>query len=456
MKSPNADVLALVRDLHVGALRFPGGTRAMRYRFEEAIGPYAQRKPQCDAFTGATDATTYGLAEFLALAAELAAEVTLVAPWVDGSPQRTAAMIAYANGDPASAVKLGIDGEGTDWGTSGDWAAKRVADGHAAAWGVSIVEIGNEPYLDLAVGPAVSCGRASQFHQDERWVAGKAIPTTAADYAAQLVATAALVRAIDPKIQIAAPAYSSFDGASDAAREAGDVDRKAGGDAWGARLVSDASGAFDLFVLHPYDLGFSDSRVRLGARLEKTIRDLKAIAPTKGIAITEYGFLGGGDTLMNVVASADIVRVGIETGASMVLRHVLIEDDPNEPFANAAALLGTAHAKKPGYAVMRLLATTLSGVAVPTPEILPDVEAMAVKTSRGVAILLLDRRVDATGATTVAIALPPGSFKGTVHMLQADALRSTDVTQADTPVSVSGFVRVELAVNAVAVVVLER
>src|ERR1700736_3067905 len=40
--APNADVLALVKDLHVGALRFPGGTRAMRYRFEEAIGPVAQ------------------------------------------------------------------------------------------------------------------------------------------------------------------------------------------------------------------------------------------------------------------------------------------------------------------------------------------------------------------------------------------------------------------------------
>ena len=73
-----------------GLLRFPGGTRAMRYRFADARGGRRAR-PQCDPFKGTFDATGYGPDEFLALAAQLGADVTWVAPWVDGSPEESAA-----------------------------------------------------------------------------------------------------------------------------------------------------------------------------------------------------------------------------------------------------------------------------------------------------------------------------------------------------------------------------
>lgn len=449
-------VLPLVDALHPGVLRFPGGTRAMRYHFDEAIGPPAQRQPQCDVFTGATDATTYGIAEFLAVAAKLGAEVTLVSPWADGSPQRAAAMVAYANGDPASTTALGVDGDGKDWGSAGDWAKKRVVDGHAAPWGVAMLEVGNEPYSDLAVGPQESCGRPGPFRQDERWVAGAWVPTTAADYAAQLVATAALVRAVDPHILIGAPAYSSFDGTSNAATEPGDVDRTRSGDPWDERLVTSAHDAFDVFVLHPYDLGIGHTAVNLGGRLEKTVADLAALAPDKGLAITEFGALRGGDALMNVVLSADVVRVAITAGARMVLRHVLIEDTSDEPFATAATILGPGHDTTPGYTVMQLLATTLSGHTVPTPEVAPDIEAMASRTSAGaLAVLLLDRRLDASaGATSVSVALPEGSFHGTLHVLSGDSLDATSVTRTDHAVTARGSLSLTLPPNGVALLAL--
>jgi alpha-L-arabinofuranosidase len=427
----------------------------MRYHFEEAIGPVAQRKPQCDAFTGATDGTSYGLAEFLGVAAQLGAEVTLVSPWADGSPQRAAAMVAYANGDPSSTVALGADADGVDWGTAGDWARKRVRDGHPASWAVKMLEIGNEPYSDLSVGPPVSCGRPGPFRQDERWVAGMAVPTTAADYASQLVATAALVRAVDSHVRIGAAAYSSYDGVSDAAREAGDVDRVRSGDAWDARLMSDAAGAFDVFVLHPYDLTLAHSAVTLGARLAKTIQDLRALAPSKGIAITEFGSLRGGGTLTTVVLAADVVRVAILAGAEMVLRHVLVEDTPDEPFAQSAAVLGPAHATTPGYSVMQLLATTLSGHAVPTAEAAPGIEATAFRTDAGgLALLLVDRREDASASTDVTVSLPAGSFHGTLHVLQGDSLDATVVARVDTAVSAQGSIQVALPPNGVAVLEL--
>jgi hypothetical protein len=458
--APSAPVIALVRDLHPGVLRFPGGTRAMRYHFADAIGALDKRVPQCDAFVGATDATSYGLDEFLAVASAVSAEVTLVAPWVDGSPQETAALVAYVNGDASSSVPIGRDANGNDWGTSGEWAARRDANGHAAPHGVKFLEIGNEPYLDLAVGPLTSCGRASQFKQDERWVLGHAIPTSAADYATQLVATAALVRAIDPELRIGASAYASFDGVSDAAKEAGDLDRKLPSpDAWNARLVSSAPDAFDFFILHPYDLTASDNRLGLAERLRKAVRDLRALAPSKGVAVTEFGFLGGGDTMMNAIVSADVVRVAIEEGLVMALRHILVEDDPSGLFANAAAILGPDHTRTPAYYVMQALSTSLVGRLVPTGEIATDIEALVTSdaTTGAIAILLLDRRADATDATRLDVLLPRGDFRATLTTIHGPALgsRAADVSIDRAETTASGVLHVTLPANGVLVARLD-
>ena len=453
--APSAPVLALVRDLHPGILRFPGGTRAMRYHFAEAIGPLGARVPQCDSFVGATDATSYGLDEFLAVASAVSAEVTLVAPWVDGSAEETAALVAYVNGDASSSVHIGVDANAKDWGTAGEWARRRGANGHLAPYGVKFIEIGNEPYLDLAVGPLTSCGRPSQFKQDERWVSGKAIPTTAADYAEQVVATARLVRAIDPTIRLGASAYSSFDGVSDASKESGDVDRNLGSaDGWNARLVTSAADAFDFFILHPYDLTASDNRLRLAERLRKSVHDLRALAPSKGIAVTEFGFLGGGDTLMNAIVTADVVRVAIEENLVMSLRHILVEDDPSGLFANAAAILGPDHTRTPAYYVMETLSTSLSGELVPTHEIATDIEALVTRDASGaIAIALFDRRADATDATRVDVALPAGTFHATVTSIHGAALgsKAAEVTVDRADLSASGVLRVTLAANGVLV-----
>jgi alpha-L-arabinofuranosidase len=190
----------------------------MRYHFEQAIGPLAGRTPQCDPFTGETDPTGYGVDEFMTVAASLGASVTLVTPWVDGSPQEAAAFVAYVNASASSTFAIGVDASGTNWQTAGYWAQQRATNGHAAPYGVKFVEIGNEPYSSLPAGPPTSCGRPSQFVQDQRWVNGVAIPTTAQDYATQLALTGTLIRGVDPTILIGAPVPATFDGVSDAAQ----------------------------------------------------------------------------------------------------------------------------------------------------------------------------------------------------------------------------------------------
>jgi hypothetical protein len=157
---PDAAVLGLVAGLRPGVLRFPGGTRAMRYHFAGAIGPLAARTPQCDTFTGRADPTGYGLDEFLGVAARVGAEVTLVSPWNDAPPEEAAALVAYVNADPGSTAPIG---DGTTWGTAGDWARRRAANGHPDPYGVKFLEIGNEQYLIIPTPPETSCGRPFPF-----------------------------------------------------------------------------------------------------------------------------------------------------------------------------------------------------------------------------------------------------------------------------------------------------
>ena len=209
----------------------------------------------------------------------------------------------------------------------------------------------------------------SQFKQDERWVNGVPIPTTAKDYAAQLALTGALVRGVDPTIKIGAPVPATYDGVSNAAQALGDADTAEGdGDPWSPRLLSDAASAFDFFVLHPYDFTTSDARLQLAEETRKAIHDLRALAPSKGIGITEFGFLLNGDTALNAIVTADVVRIALEEGVELVTRHVLLEDDLTEPFATDALIGGAAcTGLSPAYAVEAALAIVVPGATPSCP-----------------------------------------------------------------------------------------
>ena len=446
------DVDALVTALHPGILRWPGGSRAMLYHFDETIGPYADRKPQCDTFTGQLDATTWGMDEALQYAEQRGAAVTLVTPWGDGTPERAAAMVAYANATTASTVTIGIDANGRDWGKAADWAARRATNGHPAPYAVKLVEIGNEQYLSLRPGTDV-CGTQHPFTQAERLENGVYIPSTARDVAQQISKTARLIKQIDPAILVGAPALTDVLGIQmDPATAISDVDSTmATGDAWNPTLLALAGSDFDFFVLHIYDFGSKPERVRLADQLAQSIDALGALGGAKSFAVTEFGTLFDGDTQLNALISADFVRVAAERGVLANLRHILIEDQPSGLFATSAAILGDTHLQTPGYHAMAALADALQPVAVaassPT-----DVTVLATRddATHTLGIAVIDRRL-AAKPIDLALPLPPGHWHGTQTIESADSLTSADVQIDQTDLDATGQLTFTLPANGLAV-----
>ena len=453
-----ADVDALVTELRPGVLRFPGGSRAMLYHFDETIGPYADRKPQCDTFTGQLDATTWGMDEALQYAEQHGAAVTLVTPWGDGTPERAAAMVAYANATASSTVEIGVDANGRDWGTAAEWAARRAANGHPAPYGVPFVEVGNEQYLSLRPGSFV-CGTDRPFTQAERLENGVYIPSTARDVAQQVAKTARLIKQIDPGIRVGAPALTDVLGMQmDPATAISDVDRDlATGEAWNPTLLAVAGADFDFFVLHIYSFSSSPERVRLADELAHTIDALRALGGTQSFAVTEFGTLFDGDTQLNALISADFVRVAAEHGVLATLRHILIEDQPSGLFATSAAILGDTHVLTPGYHAMAALAEAVQPVAVAWESPLPQVVVLATRddATHALGIAVIDRRLEQT-PVDLALPLPPGHWHGTQTIEAAESLTSADVQLERTDIDASGQLELTLPANGLAVVHLAQ
>jgi hypothetical protein len=403
---PDPAVLAAVRALRPGAIRLPGGTRAMRWRFDETLGPRAVRRPQCDPFRGVWDDTGYGLHEALDFADSVGAPVSLVAPWVDGTPERTAAMVAYALGDPSDARRLGVDVHGRDWGRAGDWARSRVRSGREAPWDVRWLEVGIEPYLGLPAGPDDACDRPGRFRQCEQWIDGRAVPTTAARYAEGLRRTADLVRPIAPSLKMGAAAAGGLFDDEDPRTEVGAADREAGDPLpWNPTLVRDAGDAFDFWCAHTYVVEPTDARSRLGARTGQTLDALRAL-DGRACAVTEHGFFLGADTLRNAMASIDVVLACAARDALFAARHLLIEDDPDGPFATCAALLGPTRRLTPAYRATRMAVEALAGDRIACEGALVTIE----RDRLGAVFTVL-------AGADVTLALPPGRWRGELRVL---------------------------------------
>lgn len=167
---PFPAVIAKMKELKTGVLRYPGGCLAHNYNWKKMIGKAGERKPW-----------EFGLDEYLAVCRAMDAEpmitVTDYALPAEELPKHAAELVEYLN-MPATPEY--------------PWAMKRKENGHPEPYGVKFFELGNE-----------------SDHGNHDCVPGRRYtPEAYCDYA---VNTAKAMKAVDPGIQIGIVAQPGVD-----------------------------------------------------------------------------------------------------------------------------------------------------------------------------------------------------------------------------------------------------
>jgi Ca-dependent carbohydrate-binding module xylan-binding len=235
-------VVPLIKALHPGLIRYPGGSLANTFRFVHSLGPLGARQPVANFFTikghwtekveYQTEKPLLGFDDFMGFtrATEAAgAMVTVNCTWwphnpeISGTAQEAAAWVAYANVAPgATPVPIGIDRRGINWRDSRYWANLRKQHGHHQPYNVTYWEIGNEIY-----DPSQGAGASG------------------VEYAATAREFAHLMKAVDPSIKIGAVIACDHPGWNDAA------------------ITLARPGLIDFLSLHTYGPGITTGSVAL-------------------------------------------------------------------------------------------------------------------------------------------------------------------------------------------------
>ncbi|HCA88583.1 MAG TPA: alpha-L-arabinofuranosidase [Streptomyces sp.] len=163
------DVLDLIRELGVTAIRYPGGNFVSGYKWEDGTGPVEGRPRRLDLAWRSTETNRFGLAEYMDF-------------------------VAKAGGEPMMAVNLGTRGvaealelqEYANHPGGTELSERRVAHGGKEPYGIRLWCLGNE--------------------MDGPWQTGH---KTAGEYGRLAAETARAMRQIDPDVELVACGSSS-------------------------------------------------------------------------------------------------------------------------------------------------------------------------------------------------------------------------------------------------------
>ncbi|MFE7843714.1 alpha-N-arabinofuranosidase [Microbacterium sp. NPDC057407] len=163
------DVMDLVREMGVTTVRYPGGNFVSGYRWEDGIGPVADRPRRLDLAWHSTETNEIGLDEFAAWAKKVDCELMYAVNLGTRGVLEALDVLEYAN------IRSGTH-----------WSDMRVANGHADPHGIRMWCLGNE--------------------MDGPWQLGH---STAQAYAELAAKTARAMRQLDPDVELVACGSSS-------------------------------------------------------------------------------------------------------------------------------------------------------------------------------------------------------------------------------------------------------
>ena len=156
----------------------------------------------------------------------------------NSTAQSAAALVAFFNGAVTDQRVIGVDRDGKDWGTVGQWAALRGEHGHPEPHRVQYWEIGNEVYgANADAGP-----ECASFGWEDLWTCDGATYVAGDDAHDGFVAYEAAMRAVDPDILIGAVGIG------------GSQSEWSG---FGEKVIAAAAELFDFYIVHDY--GFSET-----------------------------------------------------------------------------------------------------------------------------------------------------------------------------------------------------
>ena len=163
------DVLELVRELGVSTIRYPGGNFVSGFRWEDAIGPKADRPARLDLAWHSTESNEVGIDEFAGWLGKTGSELMYAVNLGTRGVQEALDVLEYAN--VRSGTKL---------------SDARVANGATEPYGIKMWCLGNE--------------------MDGPWQLGH---RSADDYGKIASQTAKAMRQLDPSIELVACGSSS-------------------------------------------------------------------------------------------------------------------------------------------------------------------------------------------------------------------------------------------------------
>ena len=163
------DVLELVRELGVSAIRYPGGNFVSGYRWEDGVGPQSERPRRLDLAWHSTETNEVGLDEFAKWIDKAGSELMYAVNLGTRGVQEALDVLEYAN--IRSGTRL---------------SDARVAHGRTEPYGIGMWCLGNE--------------------MDGPWQLGH---STAAAYGALASITAKAMRRLDPRIELVVCGSSS-------------------------------------------------------------------------------------------------------------------------------------------------------------------------------------------------------------------------------------------------------
>jgi alpha-N-arabinofuranosidase len=130
-----AEVVAALKQLHFGVLRFPGGNFVSAHEWRNAVGDMDKRPPIFDPVWQAVQPNDVGTDEFVTLCRLLDVEPYITVNAGFGDAWSAKELVEYANGAATTPM--------------GKW---RAANGHPQPYKIKFWGIGNEPWGDYQMG----------------------------------------------------------------------------------------------------------------------------------------------------------------------------------------------------------------------------------------------------------------------------------------------------------------